>query len=228
MTFKRGDGKPDNSWPAETGSRTPSPFPNADLIPSTVHIYLGTVTTQAVVRGNTTSDTVNWYSKYLKVSNSADGSNDYKEGVDWRYNPDLANNQIDWSLAGNEPAPGATYYVTLTSPYSATQTGFTISGHTVTLNVTPSANQSIFVEYIYGTHSANGSSLAYQQTSSGDGGFNSIMIDSTYTSRYLGKDLAIGYDWLYDYVGFTPALKAETSSMLVRWSDYVRDYGYLH
>src|SRR6185312_11748564 len=50
--------------------------------------------------------------------------------------------------------------------------------------------------------------------------------DATYTSRNLGKYVAMGYDWLYDYVGLTAALKSEAASMLVRWSDYIRDNGY--
>src|SRR5262249_45451128 len=36
----------------------------------------------------------------------------------------------------------------------------------------------------------------------------------------------MGYDWLCDYPGFSADLRAETSNLLVRWSDYVRDQGY--
>jgi hypothetical protein len=69
--------------------------------------------------------------------------------------------------------------------------------------------------------------LAYQQTSAGDGGFNSIFVDDNYSSRYLGDYLAIGLDWLDGYAGFQSSLKTEAMNMLVRWSDYLRDNGYL-
>jgi hypothetical protein len=87
-------------------------------------------------------------------------------------------------------------------------------------------SQAVFVEYLYGSHAADYSTLAYQQTSAGDGGFSSIYIDDTYTSRYLGKHIAMGHNWLCDYPGFSADLRLETRDLLVRWSDYVRDYGY--
>jgi PKD repeat protein len=203
-------------------------LPNNDLLPSTVHVYLANVTTQAVVHGPAnTPDSVSYYQRFLKVSNTPDGGADYAEGADWQHNASLPNNLIDWSPSGKEPATGATYYVTLTSPFGASSASFSLSGNTITLSTPPSSSQAVFVEYIYGTHSTNGSTLAYQQTSAGDGGFNNIMIDTTYTSRYLGKYLAIGLDWLDGYVGFSAGLKSEVESMLVRWSDFVRDNGYL-
>lgn len=199
---------------------------NSDILPSSVRVHVGSVTTQSVVRGTTASDPVKWFSHFLKVSNTPDGPSAYREGVDWSHNPNLRSDQIDWSLAGAEPAAGSTYYVTTTSPASVTAAAFTLTGQTITLNTAPGPDQAVFVEYIYGTSSTNGSSLAYQQTSAGLGGFNSIFIDATYTSRNLGKYVAIGYDWLQGYVGFTPALKAEAVDLLVRWSDYIRDHGY--
>src|SRR5262249_4909572 len=152
------------------------------------------VSTVAVTHGAANSaDDVAAYARFLKVSNTSGGAPAYTEGVDWRFNPDLRTGQIDWSPSGAEPAAGATYYVTYTSAATASTTNFTLSGHTVTLSTAPTANQAVYVEYVHGTHSSDGSTLAYQQTSAGDGGFNSIYIDSTYTSRYLGKYLAIGY-----------------------------------
>src|SRR5262249_28628050 len=65
-----------------------------------------------------------------------------------------------------------------------------------------------------------------QQTSAGDGGFNSIFIDDGYTSRYLGKYIGLGLDWLDGYTGFSSGLKNEAISLLTRWSDYLRDHGY--
>ena len=173
-----------------------------------------------------TQDEVDYYTLFLKASNTPDGPANYAMGPDWIKNSNLADNLIDWSPSGAEPAPGATYYVTEASASGVPSVGYTLSGHSVTLATAPNSNQAVFVEYVYGTHSANGSTLAYQQTSSGDGGFNSILIDDTYTSRYLGKYLAIGYDWLSGYVGYSSALKAQTADMLVNWSNYVRDNGY--
>jgi hypothetical protein len=212
------------------GTTTTFTLPNADLIPSSFRVFVANVNTVGVTRSRTSSqDAVDYYQTFLKVSNTWDGPADYVQGVDWSHNGDLPNNLIDWSLPGNKPAPGATYYLTEASPSSASVVdsfAYTLNGSTLTFHTAPGANQAIYVEYVYGTHSADGSTLAYQQTSSGDGGFNSIMIDDSYPSRYLGKELAIGLDWLDGYVGFSPALRQQTIDMLVHWSDYVRDYGY--
>src|SRR5207245_10119306 len=56
--------------------------------------------------------------------------------------------------------------------------------------------------------------------------FDSIVADDTYSSRYLGKHLAMGLDWLDGYAGFKPDFQAEVRAMLVRWSDFIRDNGY--
>jgi hypothetical protein len=209
------------------GTTTSFTLPNADFNPSTLRVYLGSVSSTAVVHGAANSaDNVGYYSLFLKVSNTADGTADYTQGVDWSHNSNLSNNLLDWSPAGKEPAAGATYYVTTTSAFGAPQASVTVNGTTITFATAPGKDKAVFVEYIYGKHSADGSTLAYQQTSSGDGGFNSIMVDDTYTSRYLGKYLALGLDWLSSYRGFSPALQAETAAMFVRWSDFVRDSGY--
>jgi hypothetical protein len=204
-------------------------LPNADLDPSTLMVYLSPVTTQAVVRGPAnTQDTVGSYKIFLKVSNTPDGPANYVQGTDWQHNPDYSNDDIDWSLPGKEPVPGMRYYVTMTSLTDGitTTTAYTLSGNTITFTTAPAANRAVFVQYIYGTHSADGSALAYQQTSAGDGGFNSIFVDTGYTSRYLGKHIAMGLDWLDGYVGFSPVLEQQAASLLVRWSDYLRDNGY--
>jgi hypothetical protein len=209
------------------GTTTSFVLPNSDIVPSSVTVYVSDISTVSIVHGPANgADPVGYYAKFIKVSNTPDGSPNYTEGTDWTRNGDLSNNLIDWSKSGAEPAVGATYYVTDASEYATTPVGFSLNGHTVTLNTAPTANQAVFVQYVYGTHAADGSTLAYQQTSAGDGGFSSIFIDTTYTSRYLGKYIAIGYDWLSDYAGYSSALKAETANMLVRWSDYIRDHGY--
>jgi hypothetical protein len=212
------------------GSTTTFTLPNADVVSSSFHVYTADVSTVTMTRSRGSSqDTVSYYETYLKVSNTPDGAPNYVEGVDWSHNGNLANNLIDWSLPGSKPAPGATYYITLASSSTASTVSssqYTLSGSTLTFHTAPAAGKAIYVEYVYGTHAADGSTLAYQQTSGGDGGFNSVLIDDTYTSRYLGKDIAIGLDWLSGYVGLSPALQAQASALLVRWSDYVRDSGY--
>jgi hypothetical protein len=197
-------------------------LPHAGAFPATVRCYLGKVKSIPVKRQKTPQDTVGYYYRYLKVSDTADGPARYEKGVDWEHNPNLANNLIDWSLPGKKPAPGSTYYVTVTSRLEASPVRCAVSGNRITLAPAPRPDQALFVEYIYSQDGLN-----YQQTSAGDGGFNSILIDTTYPSRYLGKHIAMGLDWLDGYPRFAPALKDEATAMLVRWSDYLRDHGYL-
>src|SRR5207244_1089536 len=95
------------------GSTRTFQLPDKDIVQSSVAVYMGKVFTKAVKHGKAKgADAVEYYSKFLKVSNAPDGSRDYVEGKDWRRNPDLPNNLIDWSPAGKEPGVGATYYVT--------------------------------------------------------------------------------------------------------------------
>jgi hypothetical protein len=216
----RGDGK--------TRSFT---LANGDLLRPSFSVYLVDVSTQAVKYSAGPAENPNWYyAKYLKVSNSADGPPDYQEGVDWRHNPNLPHNQIEWLPDGHKPALGATYYVTTASSVTASRlvppNQYRLNGKVLTFAQAPPANKAVFVQYVYGFHSPDGSTLAYQQTHDGTGGFNSILIDTTYTSRYLGKFVALGLDWLDGYAGLSPALKAEAIDLLVRWSDFVRDKGY--
>jgi len=204
-------------------------LPHTDIVPTSLRVYLGNVWTKAIVHGSANSaDLADWYSFYLKVSNTSDGSPSYTEGSDWLHNSMLRNNFIDWSPGGSEPSPGSTYYLTMTTPYGVPAVAATLSGNTIALTTAPRTDQAVFVEYVYGANAPSGSGLAFQQTSSGDGGFNSIYIDDTYTSRYLGKFVALGFDWLSDYAGYSSALKAETAGLLTKWSDYVRDFGYFN
>src|SRR5207245_11555064 len=92
------------------GTNATFTLPNADLIPSSLNVYLAPVTTQAVVRGAAnTQDRIGFFLKVLKVSNTHDGHPYYLEGVDWFRNSNLSEDLIDWSLPGKEPAPGAPY-----------------------------------------------------------------------------------------------------------------------
>ncbi len=210
------------------GSTIAFTLPDTAIIPSSVQVYLSPVITQAIIRGAAdTQDVIGFSRKVLKVSNAPDGAPDYLEGVDWFRNSNLPQDLIDWSLPGKEPATGATYYVTSTTGYGATPTDFKLNGNTITLPTAPATSQAVYVAYVYGVHAADGSSLAYQQTSAGDGGYNSIFIGNSYTSRYLGRYVAMGLDWLDGYVGFSAALRSQVISMLGRWSDYVRNAPWL-
>lgn len=210
------------------GSTTTFTLPNSDLIPSTLTVYEAPVTTKAVVRGTSNADAVDYYETFLKVSNTPDGNADYVQGKDWIHDPSLPNNEIEWLPTGNHPAAGATYYVTEASSYGAPSVSYTLSGNTIKLATAPTTGQAIYVQYIYGTHSADGSTLAYQQTSAGDGGFNSILIDSTYTSRYLGKYEAMGLNWLQGYVGLSPALQNQAVNTLQQWFNWLPANGYYY
>jgi hypothetical protein len=203
---------------------------NADLLPSTLTVYLSDITTVPVVhqtaggQDSVGSDDL----IFLKASNTRDGSADYTEGTDWTHNPNFANSLIDWSAAASQPKVGATYFVTYTTGQNARSTSaFTLNGNSITFSQAPGRNQAVFVQYIYGTHASDGSTLAFQQTRSGNGGFNSIFIDDNYTYRHLGTSMAIGLDWLDGYVGMTPALEQQEETILVHWSDYVQANGYL-
>ena len=206
-------------------------LPNADFHPETLQVYLSDVATVPVVHGTKDGqDDVDYYSpKVLRVSNTSSGSANYASGVDWQQNGNYPNGQLDWSLPGQEPAVGTQYYVTVTSPgNNVSRANPTVNTNHITFATAPSANQAVYVRYIYGTHSEDGSTLDYQSTSAGDGGFNSIFVDTTYTSRYLGKHIAMGLDWLDGYNGFSTGLKREISTMLVRWADYLSQNGYFY
>src|SRR5262249_23468730 len=62
----------------------------------------------------------------------------------------------------------------------------------------------------------------------GYGGFDNILIDSGYTSRYLGAYVALGMDWLHGDGGLSSFLKTNITKKLVRWSDYTKQSGYQH
>jgi hypothetical protein len=203
------------------GSTKVFTLPNTNIVASSLTVSKAPISVIAVTRDTTTNktDQVDSYLTYIKVSNTSDGPVDYIQGTDWHHNGDLPNELIDWSGASHIPAPGATYYVTVASSLDALSTSATLSGNTVTLSTAPATNEVVYAEYVYGVHASNYSTLAFQQSSAGDGGLNSIFIDDGFPSRYLGKFTSMGYDWLYGYPGFTQAFKDQVATMLVRWSD---------
>jgi hypothetical protein len=276
-------------------------IPNADYVPGTVQVFFDPVVTIPVVRGTGGQDNTGaFYGKFLKVSNTPDGPAAYTEGTDWTHNPNYENDAIDWSGAAHQPAPGTTYYLTVTKQAQSTPTSeFTLNGTTLTLGSSyahlswdgtairwhpgdpdffpdmvgkslvitsntggwipgsytitaanrgagtmtvtgtpatvgsiggvgsvsnaPTASQAVYVQYLYGSPATDPghAGLWYQQTSAGDGGFNSIMIDDSYTARSLGKYEALGLDWLNGYARFSANFKQQVETMLVRWADYL-------
>jgi PKD repeat protein len=205
------------------GSTKVFTLPNTNIVAASLKVFKAPISVVPVTRASSTNktDEVDSYVTYIKVSNSSDGPADYIEGTDWRHSDDLPNYLIDWSTAapGHLPAAGATYYVTVASSLGAPSTSATLSGNTITLSTAPTTNDAIYVEYIYGVHASDYSTLAFQQSSAGDGGLNSIFIDDGFPSRYLGKFTSMGFDWLYGYPGFTPTFKDQVATMLARWSD---------
>lgn len=197
-------------------------LPNTNILAASLVVYKAPISVVTVTRGTGTNkiDEVDSYVTYIRVSNTSNGPADYVEGRDWRHSGDLPNYVIDWSIATtNQPAPGATYYVTEASSLNASSTLAPLSGSTITFPTAPTADEAIYVQYIYGVHAADYSTLAFQQSSAGDGGLNSIFIDDGFPSRYLGKFTSMGFDWLYGYPGFAPAFKNQIADILVRWSD---------
>lgn len=205
-------------------------LPNTNIMSGSLKVYKAPTSVETVTRATNSirTDEVDSFLTYIKVSNTSDGPTNYVEGRDWRHNGDVRNELIDWSNATNLPTAGATYYVTVASSLDgASTTAFTLTGNTITFTTAPTVNQAIYVEYLYGAHAADYSTLAFQQSSAGDGGLNSIFIDDGFPSRYLGKFTSMGYDWLYGYPGFTPAFRDQIATMLVRWSDASQGAVYL-
>lgn len=56
--------------------------------------------------------------------------------------------------------------------------------------------------------------------------FTGYSNDSGYGMRNYGPALAVVYDWLRDYPGFTPAQKADTRTRMTEWTDWYRANGY--
>jgi hypothetical protein len=201
------------------GTTTIFNLPNLGVIDaSTFQVFLAPVTTLAVTKGRANGqDAVAYNAMFLKAYNTPDGPSNYTQGVDWRYNSNYEGNQIDWSLGStNQPAAGATYYVTVASESSdklLAKNKYTLNGTTLTVSTPVPANRAIFVQYQYNT-----STLKYQQTGDGRGGFNNIRINSGYTARNIAG-VPIALDWIWSYQGLTASLRSRAVSMLVRWSE---------
>jgi hypothetical protein len=204
-------------------------LPFADMIPGSQQVFFVLAYPYPTTRQSGDVDEGPVVGPFLKISNTPDGTVDYIQNVDWQRNDSDNAWEIRW-LTPNRPAPGATYYVTACDNVNTVSfqdpSTYSISGSNLTFTTAPPADQGVTIQCMHGTRNIGAGTSAFQQTHEGTGGFNSIYIDTTYTSRYLGKYLALGLDWLDDYPGLTADLKSRASTMLVRWSDYVRDFGY--
>src|SRR5262249_42958931 len=151
------------------GSATTFTLQNSNIVSSSVKVFVVNTSSQSVVHGQQNGqDPVGYYDYFISVSNTSGGPANYTQGVDWRHTGQYTNNLIDWSLgSANQPAVGSTYFVTYANMLgvAGNPASFTLSGNQITLTKAPTSNQAVFVEYVYGTHSADGSTLAYQQTS---------------------------------------------------------------
>jgi hypothetical protein len=218
------------------GSTTVFNFAQSGVVSSTFKVFLPTVVVATITRAASgdldTGGQLTTYIDYhsLKVSNTSDGPADYVEGVDWQRTGDEGTNQIKW-ISGNRPAASATYYITMVrpdpgSPISSGNWTLDTTAQTVTFNTAPTANQVVYVEYLYtGVPAGGTTSLAEQMSGYGFGGFHNIFTDAGYVSRNYWF-VAAALDWMWDYARFDSALKTEIMTMLVRWANHLRDNGY--
>lgn len=159
------------------------------------------------------------YPYFLKVSNTSDGNADYTLGTDCRFNSEYQEGYLDWNLpTTNRPALGATYYVTCVDANASIvfTSAFSLSGTTLTLTTAPTASQAVAVQYLYGTFSNGTTTLGYQQTYDGTGGFCAGMTNGGYAARFLVYMFQAA-DWIWDYPLFPDDLKAELALLGRRW-----------
>lgn len=204
------------------------PIPDSDFISSSFKVYLADITTKTVKRSNPpypygNYDEVQYYSHFLKVT---DNTTIYIQDRDWRRNDSFPNDTIEWAFnpIGLQPLLGSQYTVELCSVFGSSPVACTVDSvaKTFTLSIAPRADQFVFVEYCY-----HDSVRHYRQTSEGTGGFNSVTIDTTYTSRSLGCNVALILDWCWDHPKFDDVLKQRAMTMLVRWADWLKINGYV-
>ncbi len=192
------------------------PDPAASILAS-VNVFTTPASWKAIVRGAAATDSVDYYAQFIAVSDTPGGPT-YTQGTDWKHSGDYGNDQILWIAGGRQPVKGATYYVQEATLF-ANVAPFTRTGNVVTLNTLPAANTAVFAEYVR---------TDYSQTGAGTGGLNSAFIDSGgYAARYLGKAVASVLDWCAGHP-VLEANRAELSSVLAKWCDWLTANGYYH
>lgn len=221
-------------------------LPNSDYQASTVKIFTPPSIVYTVTKGAShgQDSTGVFYNYFVQISNSPTGSPaNYVKGTDWTHaGPKgiYANDVVAWDGTGSQPVTGNPYYVLAIDPQATGAgyyniypylrtviTDYTLSGTTLHFVSAPPAGRLIYISYIYGTSSTDGSTLNYQQTSTNEiGGQTSIRVDTTYTARYLGKHTSMGLDWLDGYVGLSSSFQTAVKQILVLWYNYERDSGY--
>ena len=159
-------------------------------------------------------DDVGYYSHIIKVSGTSDGApltrtvpTGYTGG--WQ-----ATTRSTGRRRGTSRRTGSTYYVTRASTCAATPAPPT------RWPVIPSRSRP---RHRPTRRSSSSTSTALtpmtdrrwrtSKRAQGSGGFNSIYIDDGYTSRYLGKHMAMGIDWLDGYVGLSSTLRQQVMNL---------------
>jgi len=212
-------GSPDNAeYVGRTnGSTTQFILPRAPV--GAVTVFLTPLTIRNFTYNGVTQALPEW-ERIVAIGNTAAANADYPQ-ADWRfsYRDGFDVFTLRW-LTGNHPANGATYYVASAGDSGTTVAGanYSVSGSTLTFNTAPAAGQCVYVRFM----GAN-----YEQTGNYLGGRNSVQPDGPgYQMRTFNVGLAYGYDLIYDFAEFTPALKQEFYTVLNEQIDWYATYGY--
>lgn len=162
----------------------------------------------------------------LKISDTPQGAADYAPG-DYTFLYRSADSTFVLHWGAKHPASGGTYYVSLAvaaadkeAAYKLAAGQFTVSGTTLALSAPPAETLAVCVRYL---------GADYEQTGNLMGGRNSVQPDGPgYPMRTFNPGLAFGFDALYDFADFTPALKAEFVGVLNDQLDWYLKDGYEH
>jgi hypothetical protein len=189
------------------------------LIGTTITVLTAPVTdTSLTYRGNAVQ--LSHFDPIVKISNTAGGPADYAPSAyKLLYRDSLSIFVLTWP-GTSHPSSGAAYHIFMTTGSgTAVAAGqFAVSSNTVTFTSAPAVNQAVFARYIADN---------YDQTGNFLGGYSSVTPDGPgYQMRTFCPGLAYGFDLMFDYSGFTSALKAEFDTVLNQEIDWYKVYGY--
>lgn len=220
---------------AQTVFTLPGTFTTGPTVYTGTRSVIGPITKGAANTGDIATGTNgDWY--FQKVSLTSDGTPAYSEITSWKHGlqwtctdalPTYCSAYVSWEPAGAEPSPGSQYYLTVVDLSTAltqlaTPANYTVSGTTLTFSVAPSANTLIFIKGIFGTDSADGSTVAFQNTLNHQAGGNALMtdVDHGYGSRNDVYACA-GLDWIGPVPWFSAADRAEMQAVCSGWYDFL-------
>lgn len=203
--------------PRGDGSTTKFTTSDHNVRSETLAVRLYSVKTIPVVHKNLNqADAVNLgYPSYiLKVSNTSDGSFDYVQNTDWMINPMLPQQYLDWGIlhSNNQPAQGATYYITLANYYVGYKdlvlgTDYTLSANggdptltDINFTTAPTTSQMVAAQYLFNTATNN-----YQQSIQGSGGLCNSQVDLGYAAGAILAQMGLAFDWGYNNANFSAA-----------------------